>query len=96
MDLLKKNPTDYLALYQFGKTSVLTGLKYDRAIDCLTNYLNYQPNDHEPSIAAANTLLARIYERKGNKTEAKKFYAAALKEDPKLKEARNGLDRVSE
>ena len=95
-DLLKKNPTDYLALYQFGKTSMMTGLKYDRAIDCLNNFLKYQPNEHEPSIAAANTLLARIYERRGNKSEAKKFYTAALKEDPKLKEAREGLDRMSE
>ena len=95
-ELLKKNPDDYLALYQFGKTSVLTGQQFDRAEGYLKRYLSYEPKENEPTIAAANLLLAKIYEKTGNKTEAGKYYRIALSEDEHLKEAREGLERVSE
>jgi len=95
-ELLKKNPDDYLALFQLGKTSILTGQKLVRGEECLKKYLSYDPEDHEPSLAAANMLLGQIHEKKGNITEAIKFYNAALKEDAKLKNALEGLERVSE
>jgi hypothetical protein len=39
--------------------------------------------------------LAQIKEKRGNKVEAKKLFETALKQDGSLKEAKEGLERVS-
>ena len=39
--------------------------------------------------------LAQIKEKKGQKAEAKKLFETALKEDGTLKEAKEGLERLS-
>jgi hypothetical protein len=62
---------------------------------CLKKYLNYQPKQNEPSHAGAQMRLAQITEKKGNKAEAQKLFAQALKADASLKEAKEGLERVS-
>ena len=92
---LKKNPDDMLAIYQIGKTSALSGLKLDQGEAYLKKYLAYKPTVNEPSHAGANMRLAQIYEKKGKKAEAKKLFETALKEDGSLKEAKEGLERVS-
>jgi hypothetical protein len=38
--------------------------------------------------------LGQIEEKKGNKAEAKKLYELALKTDPTLKDAQEGLQRL--
>jgi tetratricopeptide (TPR) repeat protein len=92
---LKKNPEDMMATYQIGKTSALSGQRLERGEMCLKKYLTYQPQKNEPSHAGANMRLAQIMEKAGKKTEAKKLYEAALKGDATLKEAKEGLERVS-
>jgi tetratricopeptide (TPR) repeat protein len=92
---LKKNPEDMMATYQIGKTSALSGQRLERGEVCLKKYLTYQPQNNEPSHAGANMRLAQIMEKGGKKTEAKKLYEAALKGDAALKEAKEGLERVS-
>ncbi len=92
---LKKNPDDFAAIYQLGKTSALSGQRLDRGEDCLKRYLTYTPRQNEPSHAGANMRLAQISEKRGNKTEAKKLYEVALKLDAGLKEAKEGLQRTS-
>jgi Tfp pilus assembly protein PilF len=92
---LKKNPDDMMATYQIGKTSALSGERLARGEECLKKYLAYQPKPNEPSHAGANMRLAQIFEKRGNKAEAKKLYEQALKSDASLKEAKDGLDRVS-
>lgn len=94
-DAVKKNPEDYSSLYQIGKTSALTGLRLERGEECLKKYLTYKPKQNEPSYAGANMRLAQIYEKRGNKPEAKKYFEAALKLESNLKEAKEGLSRVS-
>jgi tetratricopeptide (TPR) repeat protein len=94
-DDLKKNPEDMMATYQIGKTSALSGQRLERGEVCLKKYLTYQPQKNEPSHAGANMRLAQIMEKGGKKTEAKKLYEAALKGDATLKEAKEGLERVS-
>jgi hypothetical protein len=47
------------------------------------------------SHAGANMRLAQIMEKGGKKSEAKKLYETALKADATLKEAKEGLERVS-
>jgi tetratricopeptide (TPR) repeat protein len=94
-EALKKNPEDILSIYQLGRTSALSGMKLERGEECLKKYLTYKPKPNEPSLAGANMRLAQIYEKKGKKAEAKRLFEAALKEDNSLKEAKEGLDRVS-
>lgn len=94
-EAIKKNPDDYLALYQYGKTSAVSGQKLDRGEECLKKYLTYIPKQNEPSHAGANMRLAQIKEKKGSKAEAKKLFETALKMDGSLKEAKEGLERLS-
>lgn len=94
-EALKKNPDDYMAIYQFGKVSALSGEKIDQGEAYLKKYLNHVVKGSEPSHAAANMRLAQIQEKKGNKAAAKKLYEEALKSDQTLEEARDGLKRLS-
>lgn len=92
---LKEKPDDFLWLYQLGKISALSGMRLDKGQEALERYIAHKPAPNEPSIAGAQTRLAQIYERKGDKTEAKKYFELAVKADPKFKEAKEGLARVS-
>ncbi len=94
-EILKKTPDDYLSLYRFGKAAALTGSKLDRGEEYLKKYLDYTPNNNEPSIARANVRLGQIKEKEGKKVEAKKYFEIALRLDTNLKEAKEGLDRIS-
>lgn len=94
-DALKKNPQDMSSVYQFGKTSALSGQRLDEGEQCLLKYLAYTPKQNEPSHAGANMRIAQVYEKKGRKAEAKQKYETALKMDGNLQEARDGLSRVS-
>lgn len=92
---LEKNPNDMLAIYQIGKASAVSGQRLDRGEECLKKYLTYKPQANEPSHAGANMRLAQIMEKRGKKAEAKSLYELALKGDATLKEAKEGLERVS-
>ncbi len=95
-EALQKNPEDYLVIYQIGRTSALSGQKLDHGEECLKKYLtSYMPKQNEPSHAWANMRLAQIKEKKGQKAEAKKLFETALKQDGSLKEAKEGLERLS-
>lgn len=94
-EMLKKNPEDILATYQYGRTSAISGKQLDKGEQCLRKYLAYAPKQNEPSHAGANMRLAQVYEKRGNKAEAKKLFETALKLDGNLKEAKEGLERVS-
>lgn len=92
---LKKDPNNMVMIYLVGRTSAISGQRLDRGEQCLKQYLAYKPKEGEPSHAGANMRLAQIYEKRGNKPEAKKLFEAALKIDGSLKEAKEGLERVS-
>ncbi len=94
-EALKKNPEDMLAHYQVGRTSALSGLRLEQGEASLRKYLLYTPKANEPSLAGANMRLAQILEKKGSKAAAKKHYETAVKLDGTLKEAKEGLSRVS-
>jgi len=94
-DAIKKNPEDYVSIYQIGRTSALSGQKLDRGEECLKKYLAHQPKPNEPSFSVANTRLGQINEKRGNKAEAKKHFEYALKQDATFKEAKEGLERVT-
>jgi tetratricopeptide (TPR) repeat protein len=94
-EALKKSPDDMLVQYQVGRTSAVSGLRLEQGEAALRKYLTYTPKPNEPSLAGANMRLGQILEKKGNKPAAKKHYDTALKLDATLKEAKEGLSRVS-
>jgi tetratricopeptide (TPR) repeat protein len=94
-EVLKVQPDNILIQYQIGRTSAITGQKLDRGEQCLIKYLAYQPKANEPSHGGAQMRLGQIYEKRGNKAEAKKRYDAALKLDSSHKDAKDGLARLS-
>jgi tetratricopeptide (TPR) repeat protein len=91
---LKSDPNNMLAVYQIGKIAAISGQKLDQGESALVKYLAYQPQKNEPTHAGASMRLGQIKEKKGNKAEAKKLFEAAIKADPNLKEAKEGLERV--
>lgn len=93
---LREDPEDYGSIYQYGKASALSGQRLERGEECLKKYLAHAPRSGEPSHAGANMRLAQIKEKMGHRSEAKRLYETALRSDDSLKEAREGLERVSE
>jgi len=94
-EAIKKNPENYSMIYQLGRASAISGQKLERGDECLKKYLTYKPQQNEPSHAGAYMRLGQISEKKGNKAEAKKYYEAAIKQDATMKDAKEGLERVS-
>jgi tetratricopeptide (TPR) repeat protein len=94
-EAMKKTPDHRLYLYGYGKSSAITGLKLGRGEECLKKYLTFMPKEGEPTIDGAYMRLGQIKEKQGNKAEAKKFYELSLKLNGDLKQAKDGLERVS-
>jgi tetratricopeptide (TPR) repeat protein len=93
--VLNKNPNQMVACYQYGRTAALTGQYLDKGEVSLKKYLAYNPKSGEPLHSSAYLRLAQIQEKRGNAIEAKRNYAHALHLDDNLKEAKEGLERVS-
>ena len=94
-DLIKSEPASMSLMYLYGRTAAVSGQQLDKGEEYLKKYLAYSPKPNEPSHAGANMRLGNIYEKRNNKAEAKKYYQAALKLQPDMKEAKEGLERVS-
>ncbi len=91
---IKKDNTNMGNIYQLGRLSAVSGLKLEQGEAYLKKYLSYKPKENEPTHAGAHMRLGNIYEKKGNKAEAKRAYENSLKLDPNMKEAKEGLTRV--
>jgi tetratricopeptide (TPR) repeat protein len=83
------------AWYHLGRTASLANANLARGEEALKKYVAYSPKENEPTLANAHYLLGDIYEKQGRKAEAKQAYEAALKLNPTLAKASDGLKRVS-
>jgi tetratricopeptide (TPR) repeat protein len=92
---LKADPRYMPAFYHLGRTASLANANLPRGEEALKQYLAYTPKENEPSLASAHYYLGSIYESQGKKAEAKQSYQAALKLNPSLTKASDGLKRVS-
>ena len=87
--------SDYLgALYQVGRTGVLSGQNLDRAEQAFKEYLSYEPANNNPSLASAHWRLGQLYERKNRKDLAKLEYEAALTLEPDHEAAKKALKKL--
>jgi Tfp pilus assembly protein PilF len=92
---LKIDPLYMPALYHLGRIASLANTNLARGEEALKQYLAYTPKNNEPTPASAHTFLGAVFEKEGKKAEAKQAYEAALKLNPTLKSAAEGLKRVS-
>lgn len=92
---LKVDPRYMPAFYHLGRTASLSNTNLARGEEAVKKYLVYTPKENEPSLANAHYVLGVIYENAAKKTEAKQAFEAALKLNPTLKLALEGLKRVS-
>jgi tetratricopeptide (TPR) repeat protein len=91
----RKDPANMITIYRFGRLSAISGLRLDTGEKYLKQYLTYTPKTNEPSHAGAYMRMGMIAEKRGGKPEAKKLYETALRLDKTMKEAEEGLVRVS-
>lgn len=90
-----RNPSNMPGCYQLGRLAALSGERREPGAECLRQYLAYTPKPDEPGLAWAHVRLAQIEEKSGDRKGARHEYEAALQIDATLKEAREGLKRVS-
>jgi tetratricopeptide (TPR) repeat protein len=91
---LVTDPDARSALYQIGRTGVLSGENLDRAIECLQLYLEREPESNAPTWANAHWRLGMLYEEQGKVDAARKEYEAALALDPEDKNAKGALEKL--
>ncbi|HXI13667.1 MAG TPA: tetratricopeptide repeat protein [Thermoanaerobaculia bacterium] len=91
---LRDQPDNMSALYQIGKVASVSGQNLDRGLEAMTKYLRHTPKEGSPPLANAHYRLGGIYEKKGNRDEARKAYREALRLNPELKDAREALAKL--
>ncbi|OEK04444.1 tetratricopeptide repeat protein [Roseivirga misakiensis] len=93
-DMRLNEPENTNAIYQFGRTSALSGQRTEEGIKALETYMTLPIQQGAPSFAAAKMRLGMIYEKIGDKEKAKAYYKSSLSDDPKMQLAKQGLKRV--
>ncbi len=83
------------AYLQAGHLAALSSTNLARGEETLRKYLAYHPSDDEPASSRAYFCLGGIYEKRGEKEEAKSTCAASLKINPKQKDAEAAMKRGS-
>lgn len=94
-DALKKDPENHGLIYQYGRVAAVSGKNLEKGEQCMKKYLAYTPKENEPSHAGAYMRLGMIYEKQGKQNPAKQHYQKALDLDPNMKDAQDGLSRLS-
>lgn len=87
-------PDSYAARYAIGRTAGESGQRGEEGEKHLRQYISHGAGPGRPSIAAAHWRLGMILEKRGQRAEARREYETAVKLDPSLKGAKDGLARL--
>lgn len=94
-DLLAKNPTDYTALYQYGRTAAISGQNLDRGLAHLKRCLTLErPGPAAPAPTYVWNRIGNICEKLGRAADARAAYETALKLDANNAQAASALARL--
>jgi tetratricopeptide (TPR) repeat protein len=85
----EKFKNEFTRAHKYIATSYLQDKNFDKALPALEKYIELEPNDVEYRL-----FLAQTYFAKNRKDEAKREFLRVQKQDPKNKDAQNGLDRL--
>jgi tetratricopeptide (TPR) repeat protein len=88
---LRTKPKELTSLYQLGRTASLSGQYLDRGEQALKTYLANPTPERGPAPAHVHYRLGTIYEKKGAPDLAREEYRAALKLNPRHRDAQKAL-----
>jgi tetratricopeptide (TPR) repeat protein len=92
--ILKKNREELNAWYQIGRLASNSGENLERGKECLKEFIQAKINNNETNVSWAHYRLGLIFEKEGNKDEAKKEYKIAMKINPDHKQAKKALKNI--
>ena len=92
--IVGKDPTALNSLYQIGRTAVYSGQNLERGIECLKLFLQSEPDENNPPLAAAHWRLGMIYEKQGEHKLADVEYEEAIKLNPDDKDYQKSLKKL--
>ncbi len=94
-EALTKQPSDYTALYQYGRTASVSGQNLARGMTCLQQALTLEPpGPAAPSHSYVWDRIGDIQQRLGHPAEARDAYKTALKLDPANRLASSALEKL--
>ena len=94
-DALAKNPSNYAALYHYGRTAAACGQNLERALERLKRCLTLSPpGPASPTPSQVWQRIGGIHEQLGQPADARAAYEAALKLDPGNRSAADALARL--
>lgn len=85
------DPGDLSAYYQIGRTAIFSKTNLDRAVECLSFYVEQPPQRGLPGVEHAHWRLGMVYELQDKDELAASEYRAALQLDAGHDEARKAL-----
>jgi len=94
-EVLARKPSDYTALYQYGRTASISGQNLDRGLACLKQCVELpQPGPSFPSHSNAWNRIGVIQEKLNRSSDARTAYETALKLDPNNRQAFDALAKL--
>jgi tetratricopeptide (TPR) repeat protein len=92
---LASHPTNYTALYQYGRTASLSGQNLPRGLECLQKALTIEPpNPASPTHSHVWFRIGDIQQKLGHVDEARAAYKSALEIDPSNRLAIAALEKL--
>jgi tetratricopeptide (TPR) repeat protein len=94
-EILQKNPANYTALYQYGRTASVSGQNLERGLECLQKCLAAPPSSpSSPQPTHVWNRVGVVLEKLGRTAEARSAFETAVQLDATNKAARDALARL--
>jgi tetratricopeptide (TPR) repeat protein len=93
-DVIRRRPDAMPAYYYYGRGASLSGQRLPEAVRALQRYLAYEPHEGDPPPSSAHYRLGLVYERMGDRENARREFEASLRLEPARDEVKAALRRV--
>jgi tetratricopeptide (TPR) repeat protein len=92
--LIARKPNAMPAYYYYGRAASLSGQHLPEAVQALERYIAYEPHEGEPPRSSAHYRLGLVYERMGQRENARREFETSLRLEPTRNEVKAALRRV--